>query len=317
MHRTVLLTALAIVGLALSTSDGWSQKGVKTEEPARLTVFVPADAKITIDGQKTTSIGEVRRYVSPPLTQGQGYTYTIKAVWKNNGKDVVREREARVRAGQETVLDLRKEEVKKNGQAPLAKLQATDRTGGVEAGLAPQQDDQERGKEIDKEEIVGDVVFWPTPQNVVDKMLELAEVKKGDLVYDLGCGDGRIVVTAAKKYGAKGVGVDINPKRIKESKENAKKSKVEDLVTFKQADIFKDKIGLSDATVVTLYLLPELNVRLMPQLEKMKPGTRIVSHDFDMRGAKPKKKVEVKAKNHRGEEGTHTIYLWVVPWEKE
>ncbi len=160
-----------------------------------------------------------------------------------------------------------------------------------------------------------DVVYWPTPQNVVDKMLEMAQVKKEDIVYDLGCGDARILVTAAKKYGCKGYGWDINPVRVKESLENVKTNKVEDLVTVKKGDIFK--LDLKEASVVTLYLLPELNVRLMPQLEKLKPGSRIVSHDFDMKGAKPKETVTLKAKNHMGIEGEHKIYLWVVPWEKE
>jgi len=146
-------------------------------------------------------------------------------------------------------------------------------------------------------------------------MLELAEVKKGDVVYDLGCGDARILVTAAKKYGVKGLGVDIDPERVKDSLENVKKNNVEDLVTIKKADIFT--LDLKDASVVTLYLLPNLNVQLMPQLEKLKPGSRIVSHDFDMKGAKPKKVVTLKAKNHMGIEGEHKIYLWVVPWEKE
>jgi tRNA G37 N-methylase Trm5 len=167
----------------------------------------------------------------------------------------------------------------------------------------------------DKADREPDVVYWPTPQPVVDKMLELAQVKKDDVVYDLGCGDARILVTAAMKYGCKGFGWDINPVRVKESLENVKKNKVEELVTVKKGDIFT--LDLKDANVVTLYLLPELNVRLMPQLEKLKHGSRIVSHDFDMRGAKPKQKVTVKAKNHMGIEGEHTIYLWVVPWEKE
>ncbi|MEK7685847.1 MAG: methyltransferase domain-containing protein [Verrucomicrobiota bacterium] len=163
-----------------------------------------------------------------------------------------------------------------------------------------------------------DVVFVPTPQAVVDKLLEMAEVKKGDVVYDLGCGDGRIVVTAAKKYGVKAIGFDINPERVKESLANVKSNKVEQLVTIKEADIFT--LDLREATVVTLYLLPDLNVRLMPQLEKLKPGSRIVSHDFDMRGAKPVKVHSMTAENELEEgsqEAEHTIYKWIVPWEKE
>jgi len=165
-----------------------------------------------------------------------------------------------------------------------------------------------------------DVVYVPTPQKVVDKMLEMAEIKKGDVVYDLGCGDGRIVVTAAKKYGVKAVGFDINPERIKESLANVKANKVEHLVTIKQADIFT--LDLREATVVTLYLLPGLNVKLMPQLEKLKPGSRIVSHDFDMRGAKPVQVHSMTAENGEFQEdeygqAAHTIYKWIVPWEKE
>jgi len=171
-----------------------------------------------------------------------------------------------------------------------------------------------------------DVVYVPTPQPVVNKMLELAEIKKGDVVYDLGCGDGRIVVTAAKKYGVKAVGFDIDPERVKEARENVRTNKVEHLVTIKQADIFT--LDLSEATVVTLYLLPELNVKLMPQLAKMKPGSRIVSHDFDMRGAKPVLVYHMKAPSAFSGGGNdesdndfgaveHTIYKWVVPWEKE
>lgn len=168
-----------------------------------------------------------------------------------------------------------------------------------------------------------DVVFVPTPQPVVDKMLELAEVKKGDVLYDLGCGDGRIVVTAAKKFGVKAVGFDIDPKRVQESLANVKSNKVEHLVTIKQADIFT--LDLREANVVTLYLLPELNVRLMPQLEKLKAGSRIVSHDFDMRGAKPVVVHRMHARSagdwadaddtYSGEE--HTVYKWVVPWVAE
>jgi precorrin-6B methylase 2 len=156
-----------------------------------------------------------------------------------------------------------------------------------------------------------DVIFVPTPQDVVDKMLELAEVKKGDLVYDLGCGDGRIVVTVAKKYGCKAIGYDIDPNRVKESLENVAKNNVGHLVTIEQKDIFT--LDLSKANVITLYLLPELNVKLIPQLEKLKPGSRIVSHDFSMEGVKPDKVVTITSDKDTYE---HTVYLWTVPLKK-
>lgn len=157
-----------------------------------------------------------------------------------------------------------------------------------------------------------DVIFVPTPPEAVDKMLELAEVTKDDLVYDLGCGDGRIVVTAAQRYGCKAVGFDIDPRRVKESLENVQKNDVGHLVRIEQRDIFT--LDLSKANVITLYLLPELNVKLIPQLEKLKPGSRIVSHDFDMRGVKPDKVVKVTSDN---EYDVHTIYLWTTPLKKE
>jgi SAM-dependent methyltransferase len=156
-----------------------------------------------------------------------------------------------------------------------------------------------------------DARFVPTPQDVVEKMLELAKVKKTDVVYDLGCGDGRIVVTAAKKYGCKAVGFDIDPARVKDSLANVRKNKVEKLVTIQKKDLFT--LDLSKANVVTLYLLPELNVKLIPQLKKLPPGSRIVSNDHDMRGVKPDKVVPVKSSD--GEE--HTVYLWTTPLKFE
>ncbi|MHC4462150.1 MAG: SAM-dependent methyltransferase [Planctomycetota bacterium] len=156
-----------------------------------------------------------------------------------------------------------------------------------------------------------DVQFVPTPQDVVDKMLELAKVKKNDLVYDLGCGDGRIVVTAAKRYGCKAIGYDIDPQRVKESLENVKKNSVGHLVRIEKKDIFT--LDLSKANVITLYLLPELNVELIPQLEKLKPGSRIVSHDFGMKGVRPDKVVKVTSNEDDDE---HEIYLWTSPLKK-
>src|SRR5262245_3585368 len=141
-------------------------------------------------------------------------------------------------------------------------------------------------------------------------MLEMADVRKGEIVYDLGCGDGRIPVAAAKKFGVKTFGWDINPERVKESLENVDKADVKNLVTIQLGDIFE--LDLSKADVITLYLLPALNVKLIPQLDKLKPGCRIVSHDFDMQGVKPKRVVEMSIDGR-----PHKVYLWVTPLNKE
>ena len=151
------------------------------------------------------------------------------------------------------------------------------------------------------------VPYVPTPQEVVDRMLELAQVKKGDVVYDLGSGDGRIVVTAAKKYGVKAIGFEIDPQRIKESHENIKKAGVENLVEIRQQDI--RTVDLSAANVLTMYLLPEVNLMIRPNIWKqMKPGSRIVSHDFDMADWKPLKTEYIKD----GSSWDHTLYLWQI-----
>ena len=151
-----------------------------------------------------------------------------------------------------------------------------------------------------------DVPYVPTSQEVVDAMLKLAKVSKNDVVYDLGCGDGRIVITAAKDYGATGTGVDIDPRRIEEAKENAKQAGVTDQVKFVQRNLFE--MDFKDATVVTLYLLPSVNLKLRPiLLEQLKPGTRIVSHAFDMGDWKPEKTITVNGS---------TIHYWTVPHKK-
>ena len=147
--------------------------------------------------------------------------------------------------------------------------------------------------------------YVPTPPDVVDRMLSLAEVTSKDVVYDLGCGDGRLVITAAKKYGARGVGIDIDPERIAESQANAKAAGVENLVSFKQQDALS--VDVSPATVVTLYLLSSSNLKLRPILtQQLKPGARIVSHAFSMGDWEP-----AKVDTFRDSNGsTRTIYLW-------
>jgi trans-aconitate methyltransferase len=156
-----------------------------------------------------------------------------------------------------------------------------------------------------------DVPYVPTPQRVVDEMLKMAAVKEGDVVYDLGCGDGRIVVTAAQKFGATGMGVDIDPKRIQESNANAEKAGVTDKVKFERGDLFK--MDLAPATVVTMYLLPNINLKLRPKLfSELKPGTRIVSHAFDMGEWKPEKTVKVRV-----DSSDYTLYYWTIPAKED
>jgi cyclopropane fatty-acyl-phospholipid synthase-like methyltransferase len=148
-----------------------------------------------------------------------------------------------------------------------------------------------------------DVIFVPTPQEVVDAMLEMAKVTKTDVVYDLGSGDGRIPITAAKKYGARAIGIDIDPQRVKEANENLKQAAVGDKVKFLNQDLFET--NLSEASVVTLYLLPSLNIKLMPKLQKeLKPGTRIVSHSFDMGDQWPPEKTQ--------DVNGRMIYYWTI-----
>src|SRR5215469_9951845 len=160
-----------------------------------------------------------------------------------------------------------------------------------------------------------DVPYVPTTEEAVKAMLKLADVKFGDIVYDLGCGDGRIVIAAAKEYGAHGVGIDINPERIKEGNANAKRAGVENLVRFEQEDLFKADIH--QATAVTLFLLRSVNLKLRPKLLRdLKPGTRIVSNTFDMGDWKPVKKESL---GDSGDDDTlsHQFFLWIVPQRKE
>jgi SAM-dependent methyltransferase len=171
-----------------------------------------------------------------------------------------------------------------------------------------------------REKIKLDVPYEPSSEEVVKTMIEIAKVDKNDLVYDLGCGDGRIVIAAAQKTGARGVGVDLDPERIKESLENARKADVTSRVQFFQQDLFQTDIG--KATVVMLYLWPEVNLKLRPKLlRELKPGTRVVSHSHNMGSWQPDQTMTAPQE--------HKVYFWVIPanvtgtwewdmpWEKE
>lgn len=156
-----------------------------------------------------------------------------------------------------------------------------------------------------------DVPFVPSTERAVEAMLELAQVTRNDVVYDLGCGDGRIVITAAKKFGARGVGIDINPERVAEARANAKREGVEHLVKFIEQDLFE--ADTREASVVTLFLLSSVNLKLRPKLlAELRPGTRVVSNTFDMGDWKPDKEFSL---DDNGEDSylSHKFYLWIIP----
>lgn len=153
-----------------------------------------------------------------------------------------------------------------------------------------------------------DIGYIPTPQAVVKAMLTLAGVTSDDILYDLGSGDGRVAIAAAEQFGTRGVGIDIDPERIREANENARQKQVSDRVEFREQDLFES--NFSEATVVILYLLPSLNLRLRPELfRQLEPGTRVVSHDFDMGDWKPDRVMHIQTPEES------TLYYWVIPRE--
>jgi len=236
--------------------------------PARIRVLVPDDtAVVEFAGHETKTRGKDRLYESPPLLPGRTYSYVVKASWIENHRHIVRMRIAEVRAGELTTLDFR---------------------GG-------------------KDDASSTIIFVPTAQDLVVHMLDLAKVTKDDVVYDLGCGDGRIVVTAAARYGARGVGIDIDPDRVKDANALVAKEKVGRLVDIRLGDALKVP-DLDKATVVTTYMLPEFMTRVSPILRKqLKPGTRIVAHDFPLDDWKETQRLTVDV---NGQE--HILYLYIV-----
>ncbi len=156
-----------------------------------------------------------------------------------------------------------------------------------------------------------DVVYVGTPYDLVSKMLQMANVKKTDVVYDLGCGDARMLVLAAQKYGCRGVGYEIDPEMVRASLSNVARNHVEKLVKIIQADIFT--VDLSNADVIPLYLLPEMNSKLIPQFQKMKPGSRIVCHAYDLEGFVPDKRIHIVSNEDNAD---HTLSLYTIPLKR-
>jgi uncharacterized protein (TIGR03000 family) len=272
LSRRCLLTLL----IALSAASlVHSQAPDRQDRRASISIRVHPKAKVTVDGQATRTTGETRRFVSPPLEAGKKFHYTFVAEWRPNNYETF------------TVV----------------------RRVPVEAGKRAEEDmtkaDPKRGDKLF-------IRYVPTPPEIVEAMMKLAKVGKDDVVYDLGCGDGRLVIAAVQQFKAKhGVGIDLDPKRLEEAKENAAKAGVEKLVEFRQGDVLKVE-DLAKASVVTLYLSDDLNEMLRPILQKqLKPGARIVSHRFVMGKWKPDK-TETHTVPLGWFAGPYRIHLWTI-----
>jgi uncharacterized protein (TIGR03000 family) len=313
--------------LALALGSGLPAQGpAPVKSPVLVYVTVPADAKVEVNGKPIRQTGPERRLITDPIAFGEKGTYTFKATFTKDGKPVAVERTITVEGGKVTRVDLTKDEtkpvvVKKDEPAPAPKKDAfrpavkkDDPPVVIKKDdpppVAKKDEPPAPKKDEPKKEVKLDVPYIPTPEKVVDKMLEMAGVKEGDVVYDLGCGDGRIVITAVKKYGAKkGLGLELAPERVKLSRDNAEKAGVASKVEVREGDVLK-LTDVSEASVVTLYLLPDVNDKLKPVLRRtLKPGSRVVSHDFDMgEDWKPDKEEVVRAEDGRD----HTVYLWTI-----
>jgi uncharacterized protein (TIGR03000 family) len=272
-RRTAAVAGPLLVAVLLLAPAPARGQAADEKQTVTLRVLVPLNgATVTIQGVPTKQTGLTRTFVSPPLEPGKEYNYTVVARWEpNNYTTITRTRTVPVKAG-----------------------------GLVEADLRKADDKQ-------PDDIF--IRYVPTPYRVVEAMLKLAEVGDKDVVYDLGCGDGRIVVSAVARFHAqRGVGVDLDPERIKDSKATAAQAKVADKVEFRQEDVLKLK-DLSEASVVMIYLGEDINLRLRPILQKsLKPGSRIVSHRFTMGDWKPLKTITVKDADGID----YVLHLWKV-----
>jgi uncharacterized protein (TIGR03000 family) len=272
----------AWLAVLLAAGAAHSQESARR---AQLHVRLPADAQLTIDGHKTTQTGSLRHFYSPPLERDKSYHYTFVWTYRKDGKTHRASKVIHCRAGDNPEQDLRNEKGKE-----------------VEA------EEPEPAKKTTRKL---DVEFVPTPPEVVDKMLQMARIKASDVVYDLGCGDGRIVIEAANKYDCKAVGFDLDDKRVREAKAKVMAAALEAQVTIEKKDLFD--VDLKPASVVMLYLRADLNDKLVPRLQQLKPGSRIVSHNFEIKGYLPKETATVKVKG----ESDHKVYLWEAPLKKK
>ena len=271
MTRFVFVFTCALMTLGFLGTAGGQQTG--QGQPATVRLMLPQDdAEVLFDDHFTKQKGANRLFVTPPLNTARPFTYTLTVKWwPNNYTEVIRTRVVEVKAGKEVEVDFRKPDPKNPDNFLIR--------------------------------------FVPTPEEVVEAMCKLGKVGKDDVVYDLGCGDGRIVITAVTDFSAKrGVGVDIDPELVKLSIDNAKKANVADRVQFRKQDVLTIK-DLADASVVMLYMGEDVNLRLMPILKStLKPGSRIVSHDFKMGDWKAEKTVSID--DEFGDE--HILYLWTI-----
>jgi uncharacterized protein (TIGR03000 family) len=279
--RDLQLCALVVLVSLLSKGIAGAQTAAQIPAPAKLKVFVPVSAVLRVDGAQTQATGEIRNFVSPPLPPGKKFVYTLRATWKEAGKEIERERTIRVEAGQESTIDFRSQ------FEPSV-------TADKDPGIFP----------------------LTLPADVVDKMLELAIAKKADVLCDPMCGDGQVLLAAVQKLGVRGYGYEGDPQRANEAAENVKKSKLASLVSIQRASLAD--VDFKDATVVLLHLSTGGVAKIQPQLAKLRPGTRIVSDNSELKGARPTRKITYAARADKPGEGKeHTLYLWIVPWDKE
>jgi uncharacterized protein (TIGR03000 family) len=272
----LLLCGLAVLGNSPLSAQVATKKPKAAAATVELTVRVlEDDAMLWVNGKDVKLQGKERKFTAAAAKSGEAHFCEFKVVWEpNNYTQITRLRKLRVEPGKSYVVDLRTRDEKTDP----------------------------------KDDIV--VRYVPTPDEIVDKMAELAGIGKDDVVFDLGCGDGRMVCRAVAKFRAKrGVGVDIDADRVKDSKLTAKQYKVEDSVTFREGDVLKPIKDLPEATVVMLYMGDDIGERLSPILQKtLKPGSRVVSHRFLLGDWKPDKTITVED----SDEIAYELHLWVV-----